>query len=218
LVEEIKSLYEDRLPVIAGNVCTAEGTEFLLEKGADGLRVGLGPGLGCVTRLVSGAGMPQITAVLECAKVANRNKYDVPIISDGGIRESGDVAKAIAAGASSVMIGSIFGATDESPAQEEMVEGAKIKRYRGMGSPEALAKRAGVGRYIGPKGGRVYEGVERPVQYRGSMEKVLNELVGGLKTGMFYSGKKTVDHLRLYGKLKVITPASQWEGHKSFGV
>lgn len=218
LVEEIKSLYEDRLPVIAGNVCTAEGAEFLLEKGADALRVGLGPGFGCVTRLVSGAGMPQITAVLDCAKVANMNKYDVPIISDGGIRESGDVAKAIAAGASSVMIGSIFAATDESPAQEEMVEGTKIKRYRGMGSPEALSKRAGVGRYVGPKGGRVYEGVESPVQYRGSMEKVLNELVGGVKTGMFYSGKKTVDHLRLYGKLKVITPASQREGHEPFGV
>lgn len=214
LVKDIKKLYND-LQIIAGNVVTADGTNALIDAGADAVRVGFGPGFGCTTRKVSGVGVPQITAIMECTEAAE--KFGVPVIADGGVQNPGDVTKALVAGASSVMIGSLFAATDESPALDDIIYGQRVKRYRGMGSPGALAKRAGVGRYLGPKGGRIFEGTENPVSYGGSLAQVMGNLVGGLRSGMFYAGCKNIEELTKKGELRRISTAAYEEGYRKTG-
>ena len=187
--------------IIAGNVATAEGTRDLIEAGADGVKVGVGPGAACTTRLVAGAGVPQLTAVLECAREAAQ--HDVPIVADGGIRGSGDIVKALAAGASSVMIGSLLAGTEESPGQTVVRGGARYKVYRGMASAGAAADRR---RRERPDetvelldelaAAAVPEGVESVVSHKGPLADVLYQLVGGLRSGMSYSNAATLEELR----------------------
>jgi IMP dehydrogenase len=184
------------VPVIAGNVATAAATEALIDAGADGVKVGIGPGSICTTRVVAGIGVPQITAVSDCARVADR--HNVPIIADGGVKHSGDVTKAIAAGASAVMIGSLFAGTDESPGDLVLFQGRSYKVYRGMGSLGAMKKgskdRYGQGGTADEK--LVPEGIEGRVPHRGSLASILHPLIGGLRSGMGYTGSKTIKDLR----------------------
>jgi IMP dehydrogenase len=184
------------VPVIAGNVATAAATEALIDAGADGVKVGIGPGSICTTRVVAGIGVPQISAVSDCARVADR--HDVPIIADGGVKHSGDITKAIAAGASCVMIGSLFAGTDESPGDLVLYQGRSYKVYRGMGSLGAMKKgskdRYGQGGTADEK--LVPEGIEGRVPHRGSLASILHQLMGGLRSGMGYTGSKTIKDLR----------------------
>ncbi len=195
------------LPLIAGNVATASATEALIEAGVDGVKVGIGPGSICTTRVVAGIGVPQITAVSDCARVGDR--HGVPIIADGGVKHSGDITKAIAAGAAAVMIGSLFAGTDESPGDLVLFQGRSYKVYRGMGSMGAM-KKGSKDRY-GQSGTAdeklVPEGIEGRVPHRGSLASVLHQLVGGLRSGMGYTGSKTIKELR--SKAKFIRATSQ---------
>lgn len=195
------------VPVIAGNVATAEATEALVEAGADAVKVGIGPGSICTTRVVAGIGVPQITAISDCARVGDR--HGVPIIADGGVKHSGDVTKAIAAGAAAVMIGSLFAGTDESPGDLVLFQGRSYKVYRGMGSIGAMKKgskdRYGQGGTADEK--LVPEGIEGRVPHRGSLASILHQLVGGLRSGMGYTGSKTIKDLR--SKAKFIRATSQ---------
>jgi IMP dehydrogenase len=199
--------------LIAGNVATAEGTEALIDAGADAVKVGIGPGSICTTRVVAGVGVPQITAVSECAKVGDR--HGVPIISDGGVKHSGDVTKAIAAGASTVMIGSLFAGTDESPGELVLYQGRSYKVYRGMGSLGAMRKgsrdRYGQGGTADEK--LVPEGIEGRVPHRGSLASILYQLIGGLRSGMGYTGSKNVHDLRTKGCFVRITSQGLRESH-----
>jgi IMP dehydrogenase len=199
--------------IIAGNVATAEATEALIEAGVDAVKVGIGPGSICTTRVVAGVGVPQITAVSDCARVADR--YDVPIIADGGVKFSGDVTKAIAAGASCVMIGSLFAGTDESPGELVLFQGRSYKVYRGMGSLGAMRKgskdRYGQGGTADEK--LVPEGIEGRVPHRGSLASILYQLVGGLRSGMGYTGCRTVQELRTKAKFVRITSQGLRESH-----
>ena len=199
--------------IIAGNVATAEATEALIEVGVDAVKVGIGPGSICTTRVVAGIGVPQITAVSDCARVADR--YDVPIIADGGVKYSGDVSKAIAAGASCVMIGSLFAGTDESPGELVLYQGRSYKVYRGMGSLGAMRKgskdRYGQGGTADEK--LVPEGIEGRVPHRGSLASILYQLVGGLRSGMGYTGCRTVQELRTKAKFVRITSQGLRESH-----
>jgi IMP dehydrogenase len=199
--------------IIAGNVATAEATEALIEAGVDAVKVGIGPGSICTTRVVAGIGVPQITAVSDCARVADR--YDVPVIADGGVKFSGDVTKAIAAGASCVMIGSLFAGTDESPGELVLYQGRSYKVYRGMGSLGAMRKgskdRYGQGGTADEK--LVPEGIEGRVPHRGSLASILYQLVGGLRSGMGYTGCKTVQELRTKAKFVRITSQGLRESH-----
>lgn len=180
-VKEIKERYPD-LQLIAGNVATGEATRALIEAGADCVKVGIGPGSICTTRVVAGIGVPQVTAIMECYKVAK--EYDIPIIADGGIKYSGDIAKAIAAGGSVVMLGSLLAGTNESPGEMEIYEGRRFKVYRGMGSIAAM-KQGSNDRYFQDKADKlVPEGVEGRVAYKGSLAEVVYQLVGGLRAGM----------------------------------
>ncbi len=199
--------------VIAGNVGTAEATEALIEAGASAVKVGIGPGSICTTRVVAGVGVPQITAVSDCARVAG--KHGIPIIADGGVKFSGDVVKAIAAGASSVMLGSIFAGTDESPGDLVLYQGRSYKAYRGMGSLGAM-KRGSKDRY--GQGGTadeklVPEGIEGRVPYRGSLGSILHQLVGGLRSGMGYTGCRTIEELRTRAQFVRITSQGLRESH-----
>jgi len=197
--------------VIAGNVVTAEGTRDLIERGADAVKVGVGPGSICTTRVVAGAGMPQITAITECAAAAE--PHDVPIIADGGIKYSGDITKAIAAGAHSVMIGSLFAGTEESPGEMVLYEGRSFKAYRGMGSMGAMKERS-ADRYFQADGGKpVPEGIEGMVPYKGSLADMLYQLVGGLRSGMGYCGCETIEALRRDARFIRITGAGLRESH-----
>ena len=184
------------LPVIAGNVATAEAVEMLVDAGAAAVKVGIGPGSICTTRVVAGIGVPQITAISDCARVGDR--HDVPIIADGGVKYSGDVTKAIAAGASAVMIGSLFAGTDESPGDLVLFQGRSYKVYRGMGSLGAMKKgskdRYGQGGTADEK--LVPEGIEGRVPHRGSLASILHQLIGGLRSGMGYTGSQTIKDLR----------------------
>jgi IMP dehydrogenase len=202
-----------RVEVIAGNVATPEGTEALIEAGADAVKVGIGPGSICTTRVVAGIGVPQITAVSDCASVADR--YGVPIIADGGVKFSGDVTKAIAAGASCVMIGSLFAGTDESPGELVLYQGRSYKVYRGMGSLGAMRKgskdRYGQGGTADEK--LVPEGIEGRVPHRGSLASILYQLVGGLRSGMGYTGCRTIQELRTKAKFVRITSQGLKESH-----
>ncbi len=200
-----------QVQVIAGNVATYDGTRDLIEAGADAVKVGIGPGSICTTRVVAGIGVPQITAIYESARAAD--EYDVPIIADGGIKYSGDITKAIAAGASAVMIGSLFAGTDESPGEMEIYQGRSFKVYRGMGSLGAMKQGSG-DRYFqegAPK--LVPEGIEGRVPYRGPLAEMVFQLVGGLRAGMGYCGTRTIEELRKNGKFCRITAAGLRESH-----
>jgi IMP dehydrogenase len=201
------------LRVIAGNVATAEATEALIDAGVDGVKVGIGPGSICTTRVVAGVGVPQITAISDCARVAER--HDVPVIADGGVKHSGDVTKAIAAGASSVMIGSLFAGTDESPGDLVLYQGRSYKVYRGMGSLGAM-KKGSRDRY-GQAGTAdeklVPEGIEGRVPHRGSLASILYQLVGGLRSGMGYTGSKSITELRTRARFVRITAQGLRESH-----
>jgi IMP dehydrogenase len=200
--------------VIAGNVATADATKALIDAGADAVKVGIGPGSICTTRIVAGVGVPQLTAVMECAKEASR--AGIPIIADGGIRFSGDIGKAIAAGASCVMIGSLLAGTDEAPGETYLYQGRTYKSYRGMGSVGAMA-RGSADRYFQAEVRDtlklVPEGIEGQVPYKGPMDSVVHQLVGGLRAGMGYLGAKTIPEFQKRAKFVRISPAGIRESH-----
>jgi IMP dehydrogenase len=209
-VERLKAAFPD-VELVAGNVATPEGAEALLLRGADAVKTGVGPGSICTTRVVAGIGVPQLTAILDTAEVADR--YGVPVIADGGIRASGDITKALAAGASSVMIGSLFAGTDESPGELEIYQGRSYKVYRGMGSVGAMREGAG-DRYFqegAPK--LVPEGIEGRVPYRGPLAETVFQLVGGLRAGMGYVGAPDIETLRREARFVRITHAGLLESH-----
>ncbi|UJR87071.1 IMP dehydrogenase [Sandaracinus amylolyticus] len=187
--------------LVAGNIATAEATEALIQAGADAIKVGIGPGSICTTRIVAGVGVPQITAISDCARAAA--KHDVPVIADGGIKFSGDVVKAIAAGAECIMVGSLFAGTDETPGQVVLYQGRSYKQYRGMGSLGAMRK-GSKDRYaqadVEDPGKLVPEGIEGRVPYRGTLSSVVYQLVGGLRAGMGYTGCRTIGELRTKAK------------------
>ena len=201
------------IDLIAGNVATADAAEALIEAGADGVKVGIGPGSICTTRVVAGVGVPQVTAVVECARIGK--KRGVPIISDGGVKYSGDVVKAIAAGASAVMMGSLFAGTDEAPGDMVLYQGRSYKMYRGMGSLGAM-KKGSKDRY-GQAGSAdeklVPEGIEGRVPYRGALASILHQLVGGLRAGMGYTGSRTIAELQERARFVKITSQGLRESH-----
>jgi IMP dehydrogenase len=215
VVEAVRATKRDfsGVRIIAGNVATPEGTEALIDAGADAVKVGIGPGSICTTRVVAGVGVPQISAVRDCAKVADR--LGVPIVADGGVKHSGDVTKAIAAGASSVMIGSLFAGTDEAPGDLVLYQGRSYKVYRGMGSLGAMRKgsrdRYGQGGTADEK--LVPEGIEGRVPHRGSLAQILYQLIGGLRSGMGYTGCKSIAELRSKAKFVRITSQGLRESH-----
>ncbi len=209
-VKTLKKEFPD-LELIAGNVATAEATEDLIKAGVDAVKVGIGPGSICTTRIVAGIGMPQLSAVYECAKVGE--KYGVPIIADGGIKFSGDLPKAVAAGAHTIMIGSLFAGTEESPGELVLYKGRSFKTYRGMGSESAMAA-GSKDRYFQNETKKfVPEGVEGRVPYRGTIAENVYQLVGGLKAGMGYCGTENIEELRKNGMFVKITGAGLIESH-----
>jgi len=210
-VEKIKSHYPD-LQVIAGNVATKEGTLDLIRAGADAIKVGVGPGSICTTRIVAGVGVPQLTAIRWAYEVAK--EYDVPIIADGGIKYSGDIVKALAMGASSVMLGNLLAGTEESPGETVYYQGRAYKVYRGMGSLGAMMSRRSADRYGQEKLEKfVPEGIEGRVPYRGRLSDVIYQLVGGLRSGMGYVGARDLEELRQKAKFVRITWAGYKESH-----
>jgi IMP dehydrogenase len=201
------------LPVIAGNVVTAEGTLALIDAGASGIKVGVGAGSICTTRVISGAGMPQVTAIYECARAAQA--FGVPVIADGGIKYSGDIVKAIVAGAEVVMLGSLLAGLEESPGDVVLYEGRQFKEYRGMGSIGAM-QGYGKDRYASAQGGSgklVPEGIEGRVPYKGSLREYVFQLVGGLRSGMGYAGAASLQDLRTKTRMARITGAGLIESH-----
>lgn len=202
------------LPVIAGNVVTAEGTEALIEAGADVIKVGVGAGSICTTRVVAGAGLPQLTAIAACAAVARPR--GIPIIADGGIKYSGDIVKALAAGADAVMLGSLLAGLEESPGEMVIYEGRRFKEYRGMGSMGAMKGRAS-DRYTSAQGGGtgklVPEGIEGQVPYKGILADYMFQLMGGLRSGMGYVGAGNLTELRARARFMRITNAGLIESH-----
>ena len=209
-VNRLKAL-SNEVQVIAGNVATAAGTRALIDAGADGVKVGIGPGSICTTRMVAGVGVPQLTAIMDCAEGAG----DVPVIADGGIKFSGDFAKAIAAGASCAMVGSMIAGTDESPGEVILYQGRSFKSYRGMGSLGAMA-RGSADRYFQKDAASdklVPEGIEGQVPYKGSAHAVIHQLVGGLRAAMGYTGCATVEEMRHNCAFVKITSAGLRESH-----
>jgi IMP dehydrogenase len=211
-VRETKKRYPN-VQVVGGNIATAEAAQALIDAGADAIKVGIGPGSICTTRIVAGIGVPQITAIADCVEVADRS--GVPVIADGGIKYSGEVVKALAAGASCVMIGSLFAGTDESPGELVLYQGRSYKVYRGMGSLGAMKKgsrdRYGQGGTADEK--LVPEGIEGRVPHRGSLASILAQLVGGLRAGMGYTGSRTVADLKNNAKFIRISSAGLRESH-----
>ena len=209
-VKMIKESYPD-LQVIAGNVATGEATRALIEAGADAVKVGIGPGSICTTRVVAGIGVPQITAVMDCYEVAK--EYGIPIIADGGIKYSGDITKALAAGGNVCMMGSMFAGCDESPGTFELYQGRKYKVYRGMGSIAAM-ENGSKDRYFQSNAKKlVPEGVEGRVAYKGTVEDTVFQLMGGLRSGMGYCGAETIEKLKETGRFIKISAASLKESH-----
>ncbi len=212
-VERVKKL-SNRVQVIAGNIATAEAARALIGAGADGLKVGIGPGSICTTRVVAGVGVPQLTAVMEAASEAARS--GVPVVADGGIRTSGDIAKALAAGASTAMIGSLLAGTEEAPGETFLYQGRAYKSYRGMGSVGAMA-RGSADRYfqqdIKDQLKLVPEGIEGQVPYKGPAREVIHQLVGGVKAAMGYTGSRTIAELQQKAKFVRITNAGLRESH-----
>jgi IMP dehydrogenase len=210
-VVRLRERYPD-VQLVAGNVSTGAATAALCERGVDAVKVGQGPGSICTTRVVTGAGMPQITAITECARVAAR--FGVPIIADGGIRYSGDIAKAIAAGAHSVMIGSLLAGTEESPGETILYEGRSYKSYRGMGSIGAMQQGSGDRYFQGGTGRKlVAEGIEGRVPYKGPLSDTIFQLVGGLRAGMGYVGAKDIESMRRDARFIRISMAGLIESH-----
>jgi IMP dehydrogenase len=214
-VARIKSSFPG-LSIIAGNVATGEGTEDLIKAGANGVKVGIGPGSICTTRVVAGVGVPQMTALQHCVKIAN--KYNIPIIADGGIKYSGDLAKAIGAGASTVMLGSLFAGTDETPGDIFLYQGRTYKGYRGMGSLGAMSQTQGsADRYfqsdVSASSKLVPEGIEGKVPYRGPISTVIYQMIGGLRSGMGYVGASTILELQQKAKFVRISAAGLKESH-----
>src|SRR5688572_12926228 len=211
-VREIKRNWD--IQVIAGNVATAEGAKDLIDAGVDGVKVGIGPGAICTTRIISGVGVPQVSAIFQAVGVAE--KAGVPVIADGGIRHSGDITKAIAAGASSVMMGSLFAGLDESPGEMVIHQGRRYKTYRGMGSMGAMIAGSG-DRYgqgnVKDRGKLVPEGVEGRVPYRGPLGDFVYQLVGGLRAGMGYCGTRSIEELRTNSRFCRVSAASMAESH-----
>ena len=209
-VRQIKAAYPD-LQVIAGNVATGAATKALIEAGADAVKVGIGPGSICTTRIVAGIGVPQISAVMDCYEAAK--EYGVPIIADGGIKFSGDMTKAIAAGANVCMMGSMFAGCDEAPGTFELYQGRKYKVYRGMGSIAAM-ENGSKDRYFQTDAKKlVPEGVEGRVAYKGTLEDTVFQLMGGLRAGMGYCGAPTIEDLKTNGQFVKISAASLKESH-----
>jgi IMP dehydrogenase len=202
------------VPLMVGNVATAEGALAVIERGADAVKVGIGPGSICTTRVVTGAGMPQITAIADCARAAA--PHGVPVVADGGIKFSGDVTKALAAGADAVMIGSLFAGTEESPGETILYQGRTYKAYRGMGSLSAMAK-GGAERYFQDGNGvlskLVPEGIEGMVPYKGSVHQMLSQLTGGLRSGMGLAGCASVEELKSKARFLRVTDAGLKESH-----
>ena len=209
-VKKIKAAYPD-LQVIAGNIATGAATKALIEAGADAVKVGIGPGSICTTRVVAGIGVPQISAVMDCYEVAK--EYGIPVIADGGIKYSGDMTKAIAAGANVCMLGSMFAGCDEAPGTFELYQGRKFKVYRGMGSIAAM-ENGSKDRYFQTDAKKlVPEGVEGRVAYKGTLEDTVFQLVGGIRSGMGYCGCPTIEDLKENGKFVKISAASLKESH-----
>lgn len=209
------SSVKERFPqaqIIAGNVATPEGTRDLILAGADAVKIGIGPGSICTTRVVAGIGVPQITAIYECAEEAER--HGVPVIADGGIKYSGDIVKALAAGGSTVMLGSLLAGTEESPGEMEIFQGRSFKTYRGMGSMGAMKEGGSADRYFQTNAPKlVPEGIEGRVPYKGALADTIFQLVGGLRAGMGYCGTPTVEGLRKDAKFRRITAAGLKESH-----
>jgi IMP dehydrogenase len=212
-VQDIKGSM--KAEVIAGNIATRAAAEALVKTGIDGIKVGIGPGSICTTRIVAGTGVPQITAIAEVAEVAK--DAQIPIIADGGVRYSGDVAKAIAAGADTVMLGSMFAGTDEAPGKVITIKGRRYKQYRGMGSLGVMSTGESSDRYFQKKdiGSTKFvpEGVEGVTPYVGHVAEVIYQLVGGLKSAMGYTGSKTIAHMQKNAKFVRITNAGMTESH-----
>lgn len=211
-VSEVKGAWPD-LPVIAGNVATAEGTRDLIKAGANAVKVGVGPGSICTTRIVAGVGVPQLTALNDCAEEAG--KKGIPVIADGGIKFSGDICKAIGIGAHTVMVGSLFAGTDEAPGETFLFQGRKYKGYRGMGSLGAM-KKGSRDRYFQENSSSsklVPEGIEGKVPYRGTLAEMIYQLLGGLRSGMGYVGATTIPELHKRARFVRISPAGLRESH-----
>ncbi|MGO3017621.1 MAG: IMP dehydrogenase [Anaerococcus sp.] len=209
-LKQVKEKYPD-LQVVVGNVATAEATKDLIEAGADAVKVGIGPGSICTTRVVTGIGVPQITAIMDCVKAAEGT--GIPVIADGGIKYSGDITKALACGASVIMAGSLFAGTEESPGETIMFEGKQYKEYRGMGSLAAM-KSGSADRYFQNETRKyVPEGVEGRVAFKGSVGDVIYQLLGGLRSGMGYVGAENLKALHEKSQFRKISPASLIEGH-----
>lgn len=213
VIETVKRI-KDKFPelqLIAGNVATAEATEELIKAGADAIKVGIGPGSICTTRVVAGVGVPQITAVYNCCMKAK--EYGIPVIADGGVKYSGDIVKAIAAGADVVMLGSLLAGTEESPGETILYQGRRFKSYRGMGSEAAMAS-GSKDRYFQEENKKfVPEGVEGRVAYKGPLSDSIYQLIGGLRSGMGYCGAPTVEYLQEKGQFIKITGAGLIESH-----
>lgn len=212
-IKAVRSKFPE-IEIVAGNVATGEGTKALISAGADAVKIGIGPGSICTTRVVTGAGVPQVSAIVECVEAARGS--GVPVIADGGVKFSGDVAKAIAAGADSVMIGSLFAGTEEAPGEVILFQGRNFKTYRGMGSIGAM-KQGSSDRYAqeGTVSDAKYvpEGIEGRVAYKGSVAEMVTQLVGGLRAGMGYTGCKSVHELQTHAKFVRITSAGLRESH-----
>ncbi|MEG0751631.1 MAG: IMP dehydrogenase [Oscillospiraceae bacterium] len=209
-VNKVKNAFPD-LQVIAGNVATAEATTELIKAGASCVKVGMGPGSICTTRIVAGIGVPQLTAIIRCAEAAD--KYGIPIIGDGGIKFSGDIVKAIAAGASIVMIGSLFAGALESPGEVVNIGGKRFKVYRGMGSTSAMKKGSGDRYFQSGTKKFVPEGVEGLVPFKGELHDMVYQMVGGLRSGMGYCGARDISELRGHGQFVRISGAGLHESH-----
>lgn len=209
-VKSVKDKYPE-LQVIAGNVATGEATVALIEAGADAVKVGIGPGSICTTRVVAGVGVPQVTAIYDCAQAAK--PYGIPVIADGGIKYSGDIVKAIAAGGNVCMLGSLFAGCDESPGETELFQGRKYKVYRGMGSLGAMEKGSKDRYFQADEKKLVPEGVEGRVAYKGLLEDTIYQMIGGLRAGMGYCGAASIDELIENSQFVKITAASLKESH-----
>lgn len=215
VIESVKVLKKryPNIPIVAGNIATAEAALALIKAGVDAIKVGVGPGSICTTRIIAGVGVPQITAIMECYEVAK--KYGVPVIADGGIKYSGDITKALAAGADTVMVGSLFAGTDESPGESILYQGRTYKVYRGMGSLEAMKKGSSDRYFQGDVEDvkLVPEGIEGRVPYRGPLSQTIFQLIGGLRSGMGYLGCKNIEELKTKTKFIKITSAGLRESH-----
>ncbi|MGE5509194.1 MAG: IMP dehydrogenase, partial [Chitinophagales bacterium] len=210
-VRDTRRNFRGSFELIAGNVATAEGTRALIEAGVDAVKVGIGPGSICTTRVVAGIGVPQITAIFECAEEAH--KHGVTIIGDGGIKFSGDITKAIAAGADVVMIGNLFAGVEESPGDTEIYQGRSYKVYRGMGSIGAMKAGSGDRYFQENQAKLVPEGIEGRVPYKGPLADTVFQLMGGLRAGMGYCGVRTIEELQTRTQFLRITGASLRESH-----